>query len=443
MKFQKGSAITSGDKKYIVKDLLGEGGQGVVYRVTEGRKSYALKVYKKPVTPAFRSNLQNNVERGSPSPVFLWPRSLINFGEGRIGYIMDLRPKNFVSFVSYLTGKTVFKDLSTKIRWCIELCLAFKKLHEMCYSYQDLNDGSFFLDPDTGDLLICDNDNVSADRVPTGVLGKMRYMAPEIVRGDKDPATGKPRMPDTHTDRFSLAIILFLAFCFGNPFEGERLKNYEIVDERAESELFGKKPVFIYHKTDLSNRPIRGYHTAPIKYWPQLPAYMKEAFHRTFTEGLTDRENGRTTELEWTRLLLRYRDEVLRCCGCGRDFILGVAEKQKKESCLFCGIPVGNPCFLRVGKNAVVLQKDKQLYTPLIDRFSADYNAVVATVIENQNRPGLFGIRLMNGQSAEICDAAGAMRTIAPNGVIPIIKNLKIKFDRDTEGEIITWKTEN
>ena len=56
--FQKGDAITSGDKKYIVKELLGEGGQGAVYRVTEGRKSYALKVYKKQVSSVFRDNLQ-------------------------------------------------------------------------------------------------------------------------------------------------------------------------------------------------------------------------------------------------------------------------------------------------------------------------------------------------------------------------------------------------
>ena len=71
------------------------------------------------------------------------------------------------------------------LKWCISLCTAFKRLHEEGYSYQDLNDGSFFFDPHTGELLICDNDNVTADKKNLGVLGKMRYMAPEIVRGDK------------------------------------------------------------------------------------------------------------------------------------------------------------------------------------------------------------------------------------------------------------------
>ena len=62
------------------------------------------------------------------------------------------------------------------INWCIELVKSFKLLHEKGFSYQDLNDGSFFFDPETGDILICDNDNVTADKRSLGILGKMRYM---------------------------------------------------------------------------------------------------------------------------------------------------------------------------------------------------------------------------------------------------------------------------
>ena len=172
--FQKGDTITTNGKQYVVRETLGEGGQGVVYRVSDKRKSYAMKVYSKPVSQEFRNNLIANIERGSPSQAFLWPLTFLDFENGQCGYLMDLRPKNYASFVSYLTGKTVFRDLTTKIRWSIELCLAFKKLHESGYAYQDLNDGSFFLDPETGALLICDTDNVSADRFPSGILGKMR-----------------------------------------------------------------------------------------------------------------------------------------------------------------------------------------------------------------------------------------------------------------------------
>lgn len=50
----------------------------------------------------------------------------------------------------------------------------------MGYSYQDINDGSSFMDPNTGDLLIHNNNNVAADKKP-GILGKMRNMAPGFM----------------------------------------------------------------------------------------------------------------------------------------------------------------------------------------------------------------------------------------------------------------------
>ena len=182
MRFRKNDTITLNEtEKIIVKDFLGDGGQGEVYLVEYNGGRYALKAYKNEESSDFRYNLKNNIERGAPSDDFLWPKLLLDFDDGKIGYLMDLRPKNYVSFVSYLTGTNKFKSRQVMLKWCIDLCLAFKKLHEMGYSYQDLNDGSFFLDPDTGDLLICDNDNVTADKRNLGILGKMRYMAPVIV----------------------------------------------------------------------------------------------------------------------------------------------------------------------------------------------------------------------------------------------------------------------
>ena len=298
MYFKKNEKCTIGENEtFVVEDLLGEGGQGEVYLVSNGGQKYALKIYKGEVSRDFRFNLKNNIEKGSPSEDFLWPKRLFERADGKAGYLMDLRPKNYVSFVSYLTGKHPFKNRATLIKWCISLCSAFKKLHEQGYSYQDLNDGSFFMDPDTGALLICDNDNVTADKKNLGILGKMRYMAPEIV-------TGKS-MPDMHSDRFSLAVILFMALCLGNPFEGERLKNYDIVDEKAEYEMFGSAPVFVYHKERRDNRPIRGYHSSVLKRWAYIPLYIKEAFHRTFVDGLEDRENERTTEIEYSISVVR------------------------------------------------------------------------------------------------------------------------------------------
>lgn len=436
MRFKKNDTITLNETETIVvKDFLGDGGQGEVYLVEYNGGKYALKVYKNQESADFRYNLKNNIERGAPSNNFLWPKLLLDFDDGKIGYLMDLRPKNFVSFVSYLTGTNKFKSRQVMLKWCMELCLAFKKLHEMGYSYQDLNDGSFFLDPDTGDLLICDNDNVTADKKNLGILGKMRYMAPEIVRGDKN-SKGEQQMPDVHSDRFSLAIILFMALCLGNPFEGEKLKEYDIVDEQAEYEMFGTKPIFVYHKTDKSNRPIRGYHSSVLKRWAYIPLYVKEAFHRTFVDGLADRENERTTELEWLKLLTKYRDELITCPYCGYEYIVGFSEKKRYESCPACGKGTKEVCSLYVGRNAVALELGKKIYSSHVDKYSSAYNTAVGIVVANKNNPSLWGIKLALNDSVEIKDADGNVREIDGNGVIPIVRNLKIKFNENTIGEI-------
>ena len=89
MRFSKNELISMKDGTQLtVIDLLGEGGQGEVYLVGDGQKKYALKVYKMPVSPDFRYNLKNNIDRGSPSPMFLWPQKLLDFDDGKIGYLM-------------------------------------------------------------------------------------------------------------------------------------------------------------------------------------------------------------------------------------------------------------------------------------------------------------------------------------------------------------------
>ena len=71
-----------------------------------------------------------------------------------------------------------------------------------------------FFDPDTGDVLICDNDNVSANGIDnSSVYGTPRFMAPEIVMGQAKPSR--------NTDLYSLAVLLFYMFMMGHPLEGK------------------------------------------------------------------------------------------------------------------------------------------------------------------------------------------------------------------------------
>lgn len=86
MRFSKNDEITLNESEKIkVLDLLGEGGQGEVYLVDKGGTKYALKVYKGEPTSDFRFNLKKNIEKGSPSDVFLWPKMLWTLTTERLG----------------------------------------------------------------------------------------------------------------------------------------------------------------------------------------------------------------------------------------------------------------------------------------------------------------------------------------------------------------------
>lgn len=213
------------------------------------------------------------------------------------------------------------------------------------------------------------------------------------------------------------------------------MPKYDIVDEDAEFEMFGSNPVFVYHKTDKSNRPIRGYHTSVIKRWPTIPLYIKEAFHRTFTSGLQDRENERTTEIEWLKLLTKYRDELLTC-SCGKQYIYGFSEKKPDDTCPYCGRATKGFCTLTLNRTRIILEPGKKIFSNHVDKYSSDYNTPVGLVVRNKNNPSLWGIKLNVPTDVQIKDEQGTIKDLKGDGVIPIVNNLKERFSDASIGEI-------
>ena len=99
-------------------------------------------------------------------------------------------------FSEFLLNQARFDSYEVMISAALNIVESFRLLHSLGFSYQDVNEGSFFINPGDGDVLICDNDNVAPNLVNLGVRGMPRYMAPEVVID----AT----RPNTQTDRFHL-----------------------------------------------------------------------------------------------------------------------------------------------------------------------------------------------------------------------------------------------
>ena len=81
--FQKGQRIkTASGSELEVLEKLGEGGQGIVYRVNYNGRQLALKWYfgnKLSNADKFYRNIQNNIKQGAPTTSFLWPLEITEY----------------------------------------------------------------------------------------------------------------------------------------------------------------------------------------------------------------------------------------------------------------------------------------------------------------------------------------------------------------------------
>jgi len=395
--------------------LIGEGGQGAVYEaaVEGAEEPVALKWYLPHcATPAQREAISMLVELTPPSDRFLWPSELATIdGEQSFGYVMPLRPPNYVGMVDVLAGR-VDVSLASICTVGYELADSFLKLHNEGYCYRDVSYGNVFLEPTTGKVLICDNDNVGIDGVSTSnVLGTRRFMAPEIVRGEAAPST--------RTDLFSLSVLLFYLLMVGHPLLGRRELGHASLDGEAEKHLFGIHPVFVFDPDDVSNAPVPGVHDAVISNWSYYPKMIRDHFTRAFTEGLRNPQHGRVAESIWRLALARLRDQIMPCPACGRTNIFDEAEPD--QSCWSCKRNMPRPLRLRIGRETVVLKEGTVLH-PHHVRLDHDFDTPLAVIAQHPERTEVWGLRNLTENTWPVTLPDGSTREVEPGrsvGLIP------------------------
>ena len=429
-----------GDAKIL--KLIGSGGQGNVYLVEFNNTNYALKWYdvgKMRDPQAFRQNLRNNIKDGAPSENFLWPKYMTKEREdGCFGYLMNLRPAEYDSFVSILntykleidrnTGRAMkqrvqFLNLYAMVNAVINIVDAFRQLHRAGKSYQDLNDGGFFIDVKTGDVLVCDCDNIAPDGSNFGIGGKPGYMAPEVVRG--------LTKPNVQTDKYSLAVVLFKLLFRGDPMEGEKVVKDICLTEALELKHYGQQAVFIFDPDNRSNRPVRGIHDNVIKFWQIYPEYIREAFIHSFTVGLNN-PNKRIIENEWLKLFLRLRSEIISC-SCGRINFSTMFEEVDEHTlrCRRC-----NSEFLTMEfsglKYRIPLFLGCKFYACDTDPNTDDYKTITGIIVENKLKPGVVGIKNMSQNSWRVKMPNEQFYEVAPGRGFPLWNGIVIEFGEVT-----------
>lgn len=405
--------LVAGGYIQIVKEI-GEGGQGIVYLVILEEKQMALKWYTTVRCPDY-SQLQQIVEAGSPSDVFLWPKYLTEKQFGSYGYVMDLCPQGYYEFSKFLLVKVGFRSFDAILAAAMKICDGFMMLHRLGFSYHDLNDGNFFIRPTDGDVLICDNDNVTFEGGYSTVSGKSRYMAPEVVKGS---------MPNKYSDRFSLSLILFRFFFMDHPFEGAKVLACPCLAEKYEWRLFGSEAVFIYDPSK-TNLPVSGVHTNVIRLWPVVPSILRRTFVEQFDQSHIHNPMTRMIEREWKKVIEKVRDQLVICPHCHNESFVDL--DKRSFGCMECGCQINVSHRLNLGKRSLVLTDRTKLY---LNEDNAP-EAIVESVTEGPSR---LAIRNLTQYNWNVTTASGRLKILQPNALLPVLNGIKISFPSNVVG---------
>ena len=408
-------------KELRVVEQLGDGGQGIVYKVMYDGKPMALKWYRPNVfvdKQRFIDNLRNNIMHGKPTDAFHWPQDMTEVIDGSFGYVMDLRPEGFVEAKELFIKPGLFHSYRRAIDACMGIVSAFRVLHNKGYCYQDVNGGNFFINPETGKVLICDNDNVAPEGTDTGIRGTPSFMAPEIVIENS--------VPSMKSDRHSMSVLIFLLLLVQHPLEGVRLTQAGLLDGPTQKRLYGTDPVFIMDPDNYTNRPDPAYPNV-LKVWPCLPEHMRDIFTRAFSKAALTNPNRRPSELEWIRELTRFRSEVVSC-SCGNEVFM---QDAKPVMC-------DNPNCRREVR--VALRADLSQYSlPFVDdtRFYRCQTCVcnadialdpLAWVIGARERADILGITNISGEPWGVSQG-GSQHMIAPGKTVQAIPDMELDLN--------------
>jgi len=399
----------------VVGEFLGSGGQGEVYRawVRNGAvsQSLALKWYfPEWSTRQQWSDLAWLTEQAPPSAAFLWPIDMavatVTQHASSFGYVMPLRPRSYRGCVEIVSGRLDI-SFSSLLRACMRLADAFLSLHAKGLCYRDISFGNAFVEPTSGDVLICDNDNVAINlQGSAGIRGTDRFMAPEIVRGETTPSVA--------TDLYSLAVLLFYLLMVSHPLEGQRMLQGDVFGREEAAELYGWHPLFVFDPVDASNAPDQDRHRNAWVYWPLYPLMLRDLFVRAFTDGLRDPDGGRVREGEWRDSLARLLDLLIRC-HCGAEIFVEPDGRPVAGACWSCASPpieAGRLPMLVLDpdgeRHVVALDAGRRLYAHHLRGRRYDYREVGAEVVRHPVAPDVIGLRNLSADPWIVTAGGGA-----------------------------------
>jgi DNA-binding helix-hairpin-helix protein with protein kinase domain len=412
---------------------IGEGTQGEVYLVDSPQGYQTVKWYRPDqATPEQKDAIAYLVRTGPPYGAagrrFIWPLDLVTADETRqFGYLMArIDTERFAELGEIWAHLKPVPGIAALCEISYQLANSYRALHLSGHCYRDISAGNLMFDPKTGDVLICDNDNVGINRQSQSqVWGTLEYMAPELIRGECDPST--------ETDLHALAVLLFYLWVWHHPFHGEMEYRYHCWDIPAKKQVYGINPVFVFDPENTTNRlPYDPDYAIARRRWELCPPGLKALFTRAFTEGLST-PGRRVTEGEWQGLFSSLKDRVMPCPRCRAENIAG--ENGADFSCWNCKSPIPPLPFLlirRPGGNAsIALALGTTLHAYHTDPGNSNGRGTteIGRVVSHPAIPGAAGIRNLSESTWRVTFPDGTIAAVPPGKAVPLHPKTSIIID--------------
>ncbi len=443
-----GKILTSiNGNKYLLKSIIGEGAEGVIYDVTNLEN--VIKLYKNESEIKNKKKLKklNWLTKINYPSQFIKPLDL--FESPFIGYAMK-RVKNHISLSKLLipNKNMSFSDwynnstggLYRRLLVGQKIALQFANLHKMNMAYCDLSGNNILVNEDKSINSVCmiDIDNIyipGADEV--NVLGTSRYMAPEILKRQINP--------DIFTDSYSLAVLLFELLKAGHPYIGDFVE-----DGTPEQMTEAYKGLYPY-VDDPENDMNRSSQMLPSDV--VFTTELKELFQKTFIKGKENRLE-RVRAYDFSIALQRAANLVVKCDSCGCWHYARPNERHE-YICPWCDTPYSRP--LRIAFYEKYNCKINGQKVDLSEKHIEDYilkekavnivtkNYINNSYIENDTDAlgEYFSLRLGKDGNYYLINQLGNNVYIQKNRGNRFIKSLKNKPERIDKGDRLFFTNES
>ncbi len=333
------------DKKDLKKlyeiDMLGKGGQGVVYKTKNADSVIKIAlnneqpIKNKKEIKAFHQKIKKLIYKPLPNEINIAkPLAIL---QDEAGYVMNLldgmypfaellpqelgkvegdklaipiflknvyqnTPNKAIKIAYYLLTGGLRKRLYALSR----LAIVLYRLHSRGIVYFDISHNNIFINNDDIPLVyLIDADNIEYESAIKNTIFTDDFKAVEFINGDANT---------TYSDIHSFGVLSYLTLTITHPFKGIALEQASEWDSDNSIKKEHCELPWIEDNNDDSNKSKNG-----LKGHLTITQDLYKLFHQLFEDGKQDKYERPTLPL-WIEFLEKAASSTLICHGCGMSY---------------------------------------------------------------------------------------------------------------------------